>query len=1324
MQIVEKDSAILQYPKEISSPLHADHHTICKYRNLTDPNYVIVRNTLRYWIAKSVLEEVIAETKALSENDDRMTRIRNILRIRESAEDDLNRVKSRVMQGSYQWFVHSSDFVRWTMGDRKGDGTEIFWLFGLPATGKTALSSVVIDRISSIYGTCQYHFFSASHQTKRTAAYSLRTIASQLAQQHENSRERLFSFHEETGMRFTSQDQPFATIWEKVFEGIIFKIDFGRPIVWVFDAIDESDQQSLLTVALAKIRSVSPIKVLLSSRPMKVPIGTASFGSSILSFFLSEIHTMQDIRSYITNFIRGALPADKEVQQDVIDQVLTKASGSFLWVRLALESLEENWHTQEDILNALTDIPFGMVPLYQRMLTKVTSQPPKTQMLAQRILTWVCCSWRPLLIDEMKTALEPEFKGFVKFEETVQQICGHFVTVDNDRVSLIHATARQFLTEDRDGQPRYVNNSNGHQHIALRCLRYLSKDHWRRVFQRFSGPEQNYSTSPRTNRLLLAEEHHPLLGYATCYWAYHASKSPTDSDELLKVMKDFFENYSLLWIEAIALSANLRYITRSARYLKFYARQRDRKHLTSEILRSLRCDYDIIEPKWIQKWSNDLIRIVGKFGSSLVTSPASVYRNVAPFCPQGSMVGQTYGIPRDGLLSVSGLPSQEWDDCLATVSVGEDEVASRVLATETWFITLTSSGNIAIWHSETCELAREINVGEYVALFTLSQNGGLLAAASPSAYTVWEVSSGKKVHQIPKRSQVRTMAISFESDDLRFLIGSDDCSIAVYDLAEGHELARYLFFAPDANYEGCPKNFQISPDSTKAALAWRGQPPLIWHFRSNTHQSIQKCRTSGPTDPLWATESLIWQPDGSSLLILCLDTKVVAWNIFDDQQLGYTHLQARKMAVSHDMNLLLSYDNTGTITVWSFPRLTPLYKLVSENEFIRDITFSPDGQRIYDTRGSTCNVWEPEALVRPEEHELEDQSSIADVSFVSSEPVIAHFDSKESTITALAVSSDDKYYCCGRDNGSVEIHDLLKGKRLRKVYSHSSTSSVLSLAWSKSGRFVASGDDSARIIVKRLEVKDADKWAVYPVLDVHLAEPVRQLLFNTDEKLLLVSTSSSDYVYDVKQKQQICYYRLDSQQNRFWLHNPSYPSTVIKNSATYHQICDWRTLEVTRTVNVVPSTSDGHLSAPPTGHKPIVWATNAGERIIYGTLPGEDLLGSLSCLSHHGLHLESFQLSQLDSPLETVTQDCIPNFASRVKRLFGAFQGKVVFLDHDYWLCTWDAELGADGIRRHFFLPKNWVNANCLQMALVNDHGSFLCPRYGYVAVVRNGIRI
>ncbi len=51
--VLEKDSSILGYPGEISKPLDADHHGVCKYESPNDFRYITVRNVLKSLVGKS-----------------------------------------------------------------------------------------------------------------------------------------------------------------------------------------------------------------------------------------------------------------------------------------------------------------------------------------------------------------------------------------------------------------------------------------------------------------------------------------------------------------------------------------------------------------------------------------------------------------------------------------------------------------------------------------------------------------------------------------------------------------------------------------------------------------------------------------------------------------------------------------------------------------------------------------------------------------------------------------------------------------------------------------------------------------------------------------------------------------------------------------------------------------------------------------------------------------------------------------------------------------------------------------------------------------------
>ena len=1236
------------------------------------------------------------------------------LGVRERAENELRIFRSRAMNGTCQWITRKRGFLEWIEGREISDGPVIFWLVGLPAMGKSVLAGYVIEYLlfNGAFGNCQYHFFSAGHQNKRTAAYCLRSIASQLASANEEFRGRLLTLHEESGISFSSQDQNFSVIWEKIFEGIIFRMKL-KPLYWVLDALDEADMPSMLINNLMRIRSSTPIRIFITSRPTKIPTGQVTYGSSINTCFLSEDDTRGDIQAYVHNAVREALPDDEQqIRDDIIEQALSKAGGSFLWVKLALETLHDNWHTHDDIRKVLTEMPKGMECLYSRMREKIETQSPRLQLMAKRILTWTACCWRPLNIAELRTALEPEFSGFVRLQETIVQICGNFISVENDKVSMIHITARQFLLSDRDGAPAFIDSGQGHEHVASVCLTHLSDEKWKRIFKTIETSTTTAAgTKSKTNRLLLAEKENPLLGYSVCYYAYHVSKSSLDSVQLLEVVQNFFVNHCLSWIEAIALSRDLRYLTRSAQYLKAYAKRRSRRQNVdnSNALLSIK-DSDRDDSNNIHLWAIDFIRIAGKFGPNLVQSPSSVYQLIPPFCPRASMIGTIYG-PRAKLISVTGLGSGGWDDCLSTVSVGQEDGASKVLASNTYFLTLvTSSGTVVIWHAETCEEARRIEHGEYASLMEMNWSHSLLATAGSDSYRIWDIASGRQLYRLEKETRALTTAIAFGNAESELIVCLDDCSVTCFDLETSRP--KWQFTVP--TNDGCPSIMTISPDLTKLAVASRGKLPLIWDLFGTESQTPLQCRVRSSADALFSPMTMQWRADANSILILCHSLKLVEWRIYDEEQHEFDHVRPLEMAISQDGNFLLTSDHMGTISVFAFPRLGLIYQLVNENDLIEKLAFSPDSQRFYDLRGSVCNVWEPDALVRPDDYELEDRRSS-----VVTEPVIVQDETSQTHVTALAHGFADKYFCAGREDGTVCIHDTDDGRRVRKVSAHSSQCSITILAWSDSNKYIISGDNSSRILVKRVELKTNNAFGVFPVLDFRVGEPVQQLLLNVSETLLLISTPSTDRIWNLKTKKEMSCRCWNASPGRRWIQHPFQSELLIWIDPSMVHTYSWKGLERADPTN--SAVAESVASDPTASHNKVVhWValTNNKQHIVY--LSGTDYIKRGWSSS---LHLEFLSTSdlQIRHP-HSLISDCMTELAAQIKRLIGTHQDRIVFLDHDYWLCSWKIDAGLKDVKRHFFLPRDWLNHNTLHLATLNAHGTFFCPKRGDVAIVRHGM--
>lgn len=87
--------------------------------------------------------------------------------------------------------------------------------------------------------------------------------------------------------------------------------------------------------------------------------------------------------------------------------------------------------------------------------------------------------------------------------------------------------------------------------------------------------------------------------------------------------------------------------------------------------------------------------------------------------------------------------------------------------------------------------------------------------------------------------------------------------------------------------------------------------------------------------------------------------------------------------------------------------------------------------------------------------------------------------------------------------------------------------------------------------------------------------------------------------------------------------------------------------------------------------------------------------------------------------------------AQDVKHLLGFYDNKIIFLDHDLWICSIDLaavndKFGGDldeVTNKHFFIPMDYVGGSEWTMSCVSSKGFVIFPKEGKVVVVRKGLK-
>ena len=439
------------------------------------------------------------------------------------------------MPGTCKWILSEKTFYTWI---QKSADSSVLWLQVLPASGKSIMAAFLIDHLKEALGIdCQYYFFRFGDQTKRSMNSLLRSLAFQISEQIPEFRKALERICAD-GVKFEKTDA--RTIWHKIFVSILFKLDIGRPIYWVLDGLDESDSPHLLPEMLRSISSSKfPIRIMVVS--CQITTLSSAFerlACSITVSIISAKSNSDDIRLYAEREMQY-LHGDPEFIESVVQRILERVSGNFLWVHLALKEILQ-CHTPEDIEHALENLPAGMESLYQRMEGNVArSNRAANIKLAKRLLVWTICSRRPLNLDELSQALQPEFPIFLDLNHTISQICGQFVVIDNkDCVVMVHQTAREYLTRTPNLRCS-VDLIASHEALLSKCMRSLLEPDLRRMIEQ-PVPQG-------------------FISYSATSWAYHLNLSHAGSEESLTLTTDFLQGHSvLMWIHYLAQSKQLK----------------------------------------------------------------------------------------------------------------------------------------------------------------------------------------------------------------------------------------------------------------------------------------------------------------------------------------------------------------------------------------------------------------------------------------------------------------------------------------------------------------------------------------------------------------------------------------------------------------------------------------------------------------------------------------------------------------------------------------------------------------------------------------------
>jgi len=471
--------------------------------------------------------------------------------------DDKKRIeqtKGGLFRDSYHWIFDNADFRRW----RDDLQSRLLWIKGDAGKGKTMLLCGIIDELESAADTGQlsYFFCQGTDSQLNSATAVVRGLVYLLVSRYPCLMSPLEKKYDEAGKRLFEDQNAFYALRD-IFNAILRDLGLTGAY-FVIDALDECEHDLPLLLEIIKETTTAslPIKWIISSRNRPdIERHLTLHDSRIrLSLELNAQHVSHAIELYIDHKVSQlkVIEHERTIQDQVITQMRQKAEGTFLWVALVFQELQ-NVFLSWDVLPLLEEIPTGLTPLYHRMMVQVERR--RQFGICRHVLSAVTLARRPLYLPELPILAGIEGISHINELETIIHLCGSFITIRASKVYLIHQSAKEYLQASDKIFPS--SRQPAHRGLFFRSLRALSRTLKKDIYGlRHRGFLAVEVQPPEPNPL-------GAVGYSCVYWVDHLldAQNPDHHNKLSG--KEETEIYGFLktdfthWLESLSLLGEL-----------------------------------------------------------------------------------------------------------------------------------------------------------------------------------------------------------------------------------------------------------------------------------------------------------------------------------------------------------------------------------------------------------------------------------------------------------------------------------------------------------------------------------------------------------------------------------------------------------------------------------------------------------------------------------------------------------------------------------------------------------------------------------------------
>ncbi|KAJ7110801.1 ankyrin repeat-containing domain protein [Mycena crocata] len=383
-------------------------------------------------------------------------------------------------EGTCRWFLEGDGFIKWQ------DYPGVLWIQGHSGSGKTVLSSVVINkliddqRLARDLGKSSavaFFYFDFKDKNGNAVENAFRRVVLQLSAQSTCS----YTTLHEHFMLSNGQTLPTYQDLVKVFQRLL--LELGRTYL-VLDALDECQETELNKlmdfVLMLCNWDRSRLHVMITSQPRQFFTDNLS---SIPRIYLDAENTRQDIRRYVTAELQHNHKMGKWASRagDIVDRVVSRSNGMFRLAACFLVEISRcKWEDELD--ETLRNLPSDLFSIYDRFLLPIRK---KDLIYVMGALRWLVFSAQQLTLTQLADTIAFDFSSHDQYiyyprrrgrnADALREWLEGPVLIEENIVKLAHVSVQDYITskEFKDQFGYDLRAGLSHTWIAQTCISYL-----------------------------------------------------------------------------------------------------------------------------------------------------------------------------------------------------------------------------------------------------------------------------------------------------------------------------------------------------------------------------------------------------------------------------------------------------------------------------------------------------------------------------------------------------------------------------------------------------------------------------------------------------------------------------------------------------------------------------------------------------------------------------------------------------------------------------------------------------------------------------------